>query len=235
MITRSDPPLPLARWRTHLDLAELHVADLRFSLAETTMFLQQTLTSLNPSLPMPLSSEAITRLDGRTEGWVAGLRLLALALQGYQTTHEIEQMLATFTGSQQHILAYLVADVLGAQPEPLQTFLLQTSQLSRLTGSLCDAITGRVDSTRLLEHLARTNLFLTPLDATDQWYRYHGLFAEAMQHEARRRLRTEALLTLSDRASRWYETHGLPPYAIDAALAANNAARAASLMELSFE
>ncbi len=157
ILTRSDPPLPLAHLRAHDDLCELDAADLRFSLEETQTFLQQT-------LPFSLSAEAISRLEARTEGWVAGLRLLALALQGRKDPRDLEHMLVTFTGSHRHILEYFVADVLSSQPEALQEFLLQTSVLSRLTGSLCDAVTGRNDSELMLEQLERANLFLLPLD-----------------------------------------------------------------------
>src|SRR5437764_9290167 len=174
VLTRSDPPLPLARLRAHNDLYELHAADLRFSLAETQTFLRQT-------LPFPLSSEVITRLETRTEGWVAGLRLLALALQGRKDPRELERMLVTFTGSHRHILEYLVADVLSSQTETLQRFLLQTAFLKPLTASLCDAVTCRSDSEMMLEQLEHANLFLIPLDDVGQWYRYHALFAEAMQ------------------------------------------------------
>ncbi|HKF38916.1 MAG TPA: transcriptional regulator, partial [Ktedonobacteraceae bacterium] len=211
MLTRSDPPLPLARLRAHDDLSELHAADLRFSLQETQTFLQQ-------ALPFPLPAQVITRLEARTEGWVAGLRLLALALQGRKDPQELEHVLATFTGSHRHILEYLVADVLSSQPEPLQEFLLQTSVLSRLTASLCDAVTGRNDSERVLEQLERANLFLVPLDESGRWYRYHALFAEAMQHEARHRLGEDHLRSLYDKASLWYEQHGLLTEAIEVAL-----------------
>src|SRR6266446_5521699 len=224
MLTRSDPPLPLARLRAHGDLSELHAADLRFSLQETRAFLRQ-------ALPFPLPVEAITRLEARTEGWVAGLRLLALALQGRKDPQDLEHVLATFTGSHRHILEYLVADVLSSQPEPLQEFLLQTSVLSRLTGSLCDTVTGRNDSERVLEQLERANLFLIPLEGVGRWYRYHALFAEAMQHEARRRLGDDALRACQSRASSWYEHHGMLTEAAEAALEAQAFAQAAVLME----
>ena len=224
ILTRSDPPLPLARLRAHDDLYELHAADLRFSLEETRTFLRQ-------ALPFPLSTEAITRLETRTEGWVAGLRLLSLALQGRKDSRELEHMLATFTGSHRHILEYLVADVLSSQPEELQGFLLQTSFLNRLTGPLCDAITGRNDSERMLEQLEHANLFLIPLDDVGQWYRYHALFAEAMQHEARRRLGEDQLRSLYDKASRWSEEHGLLAEAVEVALSSSDFARAAALIE----
>jgi LuxR family maltose regulon positive regulatory protein len=224
ILTRSDPPLPLARLRAHDDLYELHATDLRFSLAETEIFLRQ-------ALPFPLSAEAITRLEARTEGWVTGLRLLALALQGREDTRGLEHMLGTFTGSHRHILEYLVADVLSSQSGQMQEFLLQTAFLNRLTGSLCEAVTGRNDSEHMLEQLERANLFLIPLDDVGQWYRYHALFAEAMQHEARRRLGEGYLLALYDKASHWYEEHGLLAEAVEVTLSARDFTRAAVLIE----
>lgn len=224
ILTRSDPPLPLARLRAHDDLYELHAADLRFSMAETHAFLQRTLS-------FPLTSATVERLEARTEGWVTGLRLLALALQGHKDSEDLERMLATISGSHRHIMEYLVVDVLSSQPVPLQDFLLHTSFLSRLTGSLCDAVTGRNDSELVLEQLERANLFLLPLDDGGTWYRYHALFAEAMQHEARRRLGEDYLRVLYDRASYWYEEHGLLAEAVEAVLAARDYTRAAALIE----
>ncbi|HEX6480429.1 MAG TPA: LuxR C-terminal-related transcriptional regulator [Ktedonobacteraceae bacterium] len=224
ILTRSDPPLPLAQLRAHDDLYELHTADMRFSLSETQAFLRQ-------AIPFPLSTEVITRLDARTEGWAVGLRLLALALQGREDFQDIEHLLVTFTGSHRHILAYLVADVLSSQPEEIQKFLLQTAFLIRLTGSLCDAVTGRNDSKQMLERLEHANLFLLPLDDAGQWYRYHALFAEAMQHQARQRFEEDYLRTLYDKASLWFEQHGLLPEAIEVALSARDFIRAAMLIE----
>lgn len=224
ILTRSDPPLPLARLRAHDDLYELHAVDLRFSTEETRAFLQQ-------SLSFSLSPASIERLEERTEGWVTGLRLLALALQGRKDPQDLERMLATFSGSQRHILEYLVADVLSSQPESRQDFLLHTAFLNRLTSSLCDAVMGRNDSERVLEQLERANLFLLPLDDAGMWYRYHALFAEAMQHEARRCLGEDFLRPLYDRASHWYEEHGLPAEAVEVALAARDFPRAAALVE----
>src|SRR5260370_10150793 len=152
MLTRSDPPLPLARLRVHDDLSELHAADLRFSLQETRAFLRQ-------ALPFPLPAEAITRLEARTEGWVTGLRLLALALQGRKDPQDLEHVLATFTGSHRHILEYLAADVLSSQPEPLQEFLLQTTAISRLTRSPCATVTRTVGRSRLPAHFYRPHPF----------------------------------------------------------------------------
>jgi LuxR family maltose regulon positive regulatory protein len=224
IMTRVDPPLPLVRLRAGDDLNELHAADLRFSQEETRTFLQR-------AMPFPLSSEAITHLDAQMEGWATGLRLAALTFQGRINQQQVEPFLATFSGNHRHILEYFVTEVLDAQPEPLQAFLLQTSVLSRLTGPLCDAVTGRNDSDRLLEALERANLFLLPLDGTEQWYRYHPLFAEAMQHEARLRLGEDTLRACYARASSWYEQHGMLTEAVETAFLAGAFAHAAVLLE----
>ncbi len=224
MLTRRDPPLPLARLRARGELNELNVSDLRFSLSETQAFLQQ-------ALPFPLPPEVVERLNERTEGWAAGLRLVALTLQGQEEPEQLEQFVDTFAGSHRPILEYLIADVFSAQPEPLQAFLLQTSVLIRLTGSLCEAITGRSDSAMVLEQLERANLFLLPLDAAGQWYRFHALFAEAMQHYARQRLGEARLHELAGKASHWYEAQGMLAEAVEAALSAQAFDRAAALIE----
>jgi LuxR family maltose regulon positive regulatory protein len=226
IITRVDPPLPLPRWRAYNDLCELHAEDLRFSREETQIFLQQ-------SMPFPLSREVIMHLDTHLEGWVTGLRLVALTLQGRMTQQEVEleQVLATFSGNHRHLLEYFVTEVLDAQPETLQAFLLHTSVLHRLTGSLCDAVTERNDSEQLLETMERAGLFLIPLQGGGRWYRYHPLFAEAMQYEARRRLGDEALHSCSSRASVWYEHHSMLTEAVEAAFEAQAFARAAVLLE----
>jgi LuxR family maltose regulon positive regulatory protein len=224
LLTRSAPPLPLARWRARNDLHEVSAADLRFLPAETASFLERTLA-------FPLALEAIGQLDAHLEGWAAGLRLIALALQGHVPEKQIGQFLATFAGSHRHLLEYLVTEVLDAQPKSLQIFLLQTSMLGRLTGSLCDAVTGRNDSARILETVERAGLFLLHLGGTEPWYRYHMFFAEAMQHEARRRLGADALRLCSSRASAWYEEHGMLAEAVESALAASEWSRAAILIE----
>ncbi len=227
MTTRHDPPLPLTQMRARNELDELRAIDMRFSLAETESFFQQ-------SLPLPLAPAAIAYLAQRTEGWVAGLRLAALALQKRPQPQAMGQFLATFRGSHEHIFTYLVAEVLRAQPPIRQTFLLQTCMLSRLSSELCDAVTGRNDSERMLEQLEQANLFLLPLaddhegkNALGQsaettggtiWYRYHALFAEAMQQAARRQLSEDQLRSLSQKASVWYEQHGLLTEAIETAL-----------------
>ena len=223
LMTRSDPPLPLARLRARNELNELRAADLRFSLEETLTFLQQT-------LPVQLPIEIINQLADRTEGWAAGLRLVALASRGKDDPVQVKHFLQTFAGSLRPVQEYLVADVFRAQPEAIQEFLLQTSILSRLTGPLCDAITGRDDSALILEQLERLNLFLIPLDGAGHWYRFHTLFAEATQHYAQSRLGKDRLRQLALKASQWYEEHGMLPEAIEGRLAAQDFHHAASLI-----
>src|SRR5581483_4440837 len=224
LLSRSDPPLPLARLRARGEQLELRATDLQFSLDETRHFLQQT-------LPFPLTEGEIALLHERTEGGGAGLNLVASALHRYADPGERARFLGTLTGRYRPLLEYLVSDVLNAQPEPLQEFLLQTSGLGRLTGALCDMVTGRHDSDLLLEQIERANLFLEPLDGTGQWYRYHALFAEAMQLEAQRRLGKEAIQVCFRRASSWHEQHNRLPDAVEAALQAEDFARTTTLVE----
>jgi LuxR family maltose regulon positive regulatory protein len=224
LMTRSDPALPLARLRAHNELNELRAADLRFTPEETYLFLKQT-------IPFPLPPQVTRRLAERTEGWAAGLRLVVLALRGRKDLSEIEQYLVSMTGSHRPIRDYLVADVFSALPEAIQVFLLQTSVLSRLTGPLCDAVTGRDDSALVLEQMEGDNLFLVSLDASQKWYRFHHLFAEAMQHLAQQRLGESRLCELFHKASSWYEAHGMLAEAVEACLSAKDFSRAAGLME----
>jgi LuxR family maltose regulon positive regulatory protein len=221
--TRSDPPLPLARLRVRNAMLELRAADLRFSPAETMAF-------LNDVAGFHLSAQDIARLEAHTEGWAAGLQLVALSLQGRQNSG---QFLATFTGSQREVADYLIEEVFSNQPEHIQRFLLQTSLLKHLTGSLCDAVTGDNDGESMLEDLERANLFLTPLEDAPHWYRYHALFAEALRHYAHRQLGAEQLRSISSKASAWYERHGQLDDAVESALQAQEFSRAADLMERS--
>ncbi len=224
LMTCNDPPLPLDRWRAEGQLSEVQADDLRFSADEMVSFLQQI-------IPFMLSSEEMERLLERVDGWGVGLRLLALALQGPLTEEQIEPVLTSFSGNHRHLLEYFVSEVLNAQPEPMQRFLLQTSLLAALTGSLCDAVTERTDSEQWLETVERSGLFLVSLDRTSGlWYRYHALFAETLQHEARRRLGEEVLQAGIQRASSWYEQHDMLAEAIKAALAGADFTRAATLL-----
>jgi len=218
--SRTDPPLPLVRWRAQGQLNELHTTDLRFINDEVALFLNQV-------MGLHLSGQQIASLDTHTEGWVAGLQLAALSLQGRT---DIENFLATFTGSHRHILDYLTGEVLQRQPEPVRTFLLQTSILERLSASLCDAVTQRNDGQAMLEHLEQANLFLIPLDEERHWYRYHHLFAEFLRDRLRQAY-PDLLPTLHQRASEWYEHYGLIATTMDHALAAGNMEYAATLAE----
>lgn len=221
--TREDPHLPLARLRARGQLTELRAADLRFTPSEASEFLNQVM-GLN------LSAEDITALETRTEGWIAGLQLAALSMQGRL---DAASFIESFTGSHHFILDYLVEEVLHRQPEHVRNFLLHTAILDRLSGSLCDAVTGQEDSSGMLEALERGNLFVIPLDDQRQWYRYHHLFAEVLQVHLRE-AQPDRVSALHRRASEWYEQNGLPSDAIRHALAAEDFERAAGLIELAW-
>src|SRR5439155_15798258 len=161
--SRSDPLLPLARLRARGALTELRAPDLRFTSEETAAFLMEV-------MGLSLSAEQVTALQARTEGWIAGLHLAALSLQGRE---DVVGFINAFTGSHRYVVDYLVEEVLLRQPADVQDFLVQTCILDRLCGPLCDAVLGREDSQALLAHVERSNLFLTSLDDQRQWYRYH--------------------------------------------------------------
>jgi LuxR family maltose regulon positive regulatory protein len=225
--TREDPHLPLARFRARDQLTELRAADLRFTPAEATAF-------LNQAMGLSLSAGDIAALAARTEGWIAGLQLAALALQGPLSMHglaDTSRFIQSFTGSHRFVLDYLVEEVLQQQPEHIRSFLLQTSLLDRLCGPLCDAVTGQKDSRVILETLERGNLFIVPLDAQRQWYRYHHLFAEVLQAHLQE-AHPDRVPMLHLRASEWYEQHDLRSDAIGHALAARDFEGAAGLIEL---
>ncbi len=218
--SRSDPLLPLARLRARSALTELRAANLRFTAEETTAFLTEV-------MGLSLSTEQVAALEARTEGWIAGLHLAALSLQGRD---DVASFIASFTGSHRYVVDYLVEEVLSRQPEEVQDFLLQTCLLDRLSGPLCDAVREREDSQRLLEHVERSNLFLVALDEERQWYRYHHLFAEVL----RSRLQQQQPLVVPDlhrRASSWYEQHKLFDEAVTHALAIPDVEHAARLIE----
>lgn len=221
LASRTDPDLPLARLRVRGQLGEVRHIELRFTREETQDFLTQR-------MGIALSEKDVELLQARTEGWIASLHLAALVLQKHADPSTYVQ---TLSGSQRFLLDYLREEVLSSLPETLQDFLLQTSGLDPLNASLCDAMTGREDSDRLLEQVERANLFLQPLDESRQWYRYHALWAQAMQHEARRRLGAAAVRGLHSQASLWYEQQRLFPEAIEAALRGEDFSRIAMLVE----
>lgn len=221
--TREDPHLPLARLRARSQMTEVRSADLRFTPTEAADFLNQVM-GLN------LSAEDIAALDTRTEGWIAGLQLAALSMQGRE---DITGFIQAFTGSHRFVLDYLAGEVLERQPERVRNFLLQTAILDRLSGSLCDAVTAQDGGRGMLETLERGNLFVVPLDDQRQWYRYHHLFADVLQAHLIE-AQPDRVSTLHRRASAWYEQNGLPPDAIRHALAAEDFERAAGLIELAW-
>src|SRR5262249_21685134 len=170
-------------------------------------------------------------LQAHLEGWPTGCRLLALALQGKSEGREIEQVLAGFSGSHRYLLDYFALEVFASLPEPRQRFLLQTSLLGRVSAALCDAVTGGGDSEQSLREMERSGLFLQALGGAPLWYRFHALFAEALQAQAHQRLSEDELRLCLSRASAWYEQQDMVAEGIEAALAAGAWERAATLME----
>lgn len=218
--TRADPPLPLARLRARRQLTELRAADLRLSQSESEIFLQTV-------MGLDLPPEALLAIERRTEGWIAGLQLAALSLRGRD---DVSTWLSAFTGSHRFVLDYLSEEVLSQLPAPVLSFLLHTSILERLSGSLCDAVTEQEDSQAMLETLERANLFVVPLDDERCWYRYHHLFAQLLQSRLQR-TQPALVAPLHQRASLWYEQHDQPVEAVQHALAARAVEQAVRLIE----
>lgn len=219
--SREDPPLPLPRLRARSHLTEVRAADLRFAPGEAADF-------LTTAMGLHLAPEDVATLETRTEGWIAGLQLAALSMQGRADPASFIQ---AFAGNDRYIVDYLVSEVLQRQPEATRRYLLETAILDRLSGPLCDAVTGGSGGTAMLEALERGNLFVTPLDAARRWYRYHHLFADVL----RARLQAEypgRALTLHRNASAWYAQAGAMADAVRHALAGEDAAQAADLVEL---
>ena len=209
LATRVDPPFSLARLRARGQIQELRTAQLRFTLEEAAVFLRDVMGLQCPE-------KEAQEVEARTEGWWAGLQLAALALQGRANPIDLLQELR---GSQSSVLEYLVHEVLQQQPERVQSFLLRTSILGRLSASLCDAVLKQQGSSVLLEELVRSNLFLTPLDAQRHWYVYHPLFAEALRSHLKQIAPTD-IPNLHLRASRWYAAQHAVSEAVQHALLA---------------
>ena len=236
--SRSDPPLPLPRLRARGQLLELRQADLRLTAGETAAFLNQV-------MGLGLSPEDVTALEARTEGWVAGLQMAALAMRGIRAGAQVRrqsEFVRAFTGSHRFILDYLLEEVLEQQPPDIQEFLLTTSILKRLTGPLCDAVrlgeakpegtavAAHADSRSILESLDAANLFIVPLDDERRWYRYHRLFSDLLRKRLRQ-THPDLVPVLHRRASEWHEGQGMLAPAIDHALTAKDFERAADLIE----
>ena len=219
--SRTDPPLPLARLRGRGELAEIRAADLRFTPGEAAAY-------LNDVMGLALTAADVAALEGRTEGWIAALQLAALSMQGREDT---AAFIDGFAGDDRYIVDFLAEEVLQRQPEHVQHFLLRTSILDRLSGPLCDAVTGQDGGKAKLTALERGNLFLVPLDDRRQWYRYHQLFADVL-HARLLDEQPDDVPELHRRASGWLERNGEPSEAIRHALAAADFERAADLVEL---
>ena len=231
IVTRADPALPLARLRAGGDLTELHSDDLRFTAEEVAAFFNRT-------MGLALNIADLSALEARTEGWVAGLQLAALALQGHP---DRTGFIHSFTGTNRYIVDYLAAEVLEHQPMQVQAFLLRTSVLDRLSASLCAAVleptepglaaSSDLSAQQQLEALERANLFVVPLDTERHWYRYHHLFADVLRQRLARTESSAAIAALHERASVWFESNGLVAEAVQHALMLPDGLRAAQLIE----
>jgi LuxR family maltose regulon positive regulatory protein len=219
--TRADPALPLARLRASGDLVEVRAADLRFTPDEAGAYLTGV-------MGLDLSAPQVAALEGRTEGWIAALQLAALSMQGRD---DVARFVAGFAGDDRFVVDYLAEEVLQGQPDHVRSFLLQTSVLAALCGSLCDAVTGQGGGQATLSALDRANLFVVALDDRRQWYRYHHLFADVLQARLRDE-RPELVPALHRRASDWHEQAGDRGEAIRHAFAGGDVERAADLVEL---
>jgi LuxR family maltose regulon positive regulatory protein len=219
--TRIDPPWPLARYRARNRLIEIRTQNLRFSIEEATEFLNRTM-GLN------LSTQDIAALEERTEGWIAGLQLAALSMQGRD---DVSAFVKAFTGSNMYIAEYLVEEVLQRQPGGVQTFLLQTSLLKRMNAGLCEAVTGCQDGQAILQELYRENIFVIPLDNEEKWFRYHHLFADLLQARLQQSHSTEEIVALQLCAADWYDRNGFGIEAVNSALAAKDFEKAVGLVQ----
>jgi len=218
--SRIDPTLALSRMRAQGQLTELRVANFRFTSPEINELFNQV-------MKLNISVENIAALESRTEGWIAGLQLAAISIKG---SNDVSEFIRSFSGSHRLVLDYLIEEVLSQQPENIQTFLVQTSILDRLTGPLCDAITGQENGQATLELLDRANLFIVPLDDERCWYRYHHLFADLLRQRLHqiKKINVRKLHTF---ASVWHEDQGLEIEAFHHATAANDVERAEYLIE----
>jgi LuxR family maltose regulon positive regulatory protein len=244
LASRTDPPWPLARLRARDEITEVRANDLRFTTDEAMAFLSGTGTA-------NLSAKDVAVLWERTEGWIAGLQMAAISLQGRKRSSDVNRFIETFRGTHRFILDYLLEEVLGQQSPATREFLIQTSILERMTGPLCDAVRlydakswdhpkgrdagdrweGGPDGRALLTQLERANLFVMPLDNERQWYRYHTLFADLLQSTLRQGASPEQIQELYRRASQWHQEHGFLEEAVKYALAAQDYDRAVSILE----
>jgi LuxR family transcriptional regulator, maltose regulon positive regulatory protein len=223
--TREDPALPLPRLRARAKLTEIRAADLRFTPSEATDF-------LNRAMDLDLSVAEIAALETRTEGWIAGLQLSALSMQGQKDS---AGFINSLTGTHRFVLDYLIEEVLQQQPQKIQDFLLCTSILNRMCGPLCDAVLPDSSGQENLEYIERANLFVFPLDNERHWYRYHPLFADLLRHRLGQDKAPEEIAQYHICASEWYEKKGDKAEAFRHLMAAKEFNRAAGLAETSWQ
>ena len=220
LATRSDPPLPLARWRVRNRISELRAADLRFTIEEAGAF-------LNEIMGLHLADDVVATLEARTDGWAAALHLAALSLQ---ETGDVQRLLNSFEGDHHYIVDYLAQEVLVQQPETVRTFLLFTAPLDTFNADLCNAVLQREDSRALLDELEQRNLFIEPLDARREWYRYHPLM-QTFLHAMLKREHPEGVRLVHRRAAHWYAARDMVREAVHHALAAEEWPLAVSLLQ----
>jgi LuxR family maltose regulon positive regulatory protein len=220
--SRADPPLPLAHFRGKGMMFEIHTDDLRFTLEDSTRLMIEMKTP-------ELSNENLIALNERTEGWAVGLKMAALSLQHQK---DIPAFIKTFTGNQRYITEYLLEEVLQKQTQNVRNFLLKTSVLERLSGPLCDAVTGCQNSNDILLTLGRDHLFIVPLDESRKWYRYEHLFVDLLRHQCEMEFGTQEISDLHKKASQWHEENQLFRDAIHHALASRDWERAVRIIEV---
>lgn len=220
LIGRVDPIVSLSRLRAGGQLTEIRSKELRFTKAETTTF-------LNELMSLDLSPQAINTLESRTEGWIAGLQLVALSLQGRA---DKDEFIAKFSGVHHYVLDYLIEEVLSRQPDEIRSFLCRTSILERLCAPLCDAILDISTSHQILQTIEATNLFLIPLDVERYWYRFHHIFADFLKLCLKQDQST-VIADLHHRAADWHEQNGFFPDALHHLLAGGDPPGAARLVE----
>ena len=219
LITRTDPPLPLARLRAAGELTEIRARELQFGPAQVAE-LVANVAGIEPSEP------DLTDLTSRTEGWPAGVYLAALALRGHPSPSAVIQQ---FTGDSRFVVDFLAEEVLSHQPAGIRQFLARTSTLDRFSAPLCDAVTGSANAAEIIDILERDNLFIVSLDDTRQWFRYHRLFAQLLRSDLAR-TEPEIMPALHERASDWLRRSGLPDEAVSHAQAAGDVAGVISLI-----
>ena len=220
LTSRADPPLALPRWRVRNQLTDIRADDLRFQMVETQDFLQQT-------MGLALAETAVSTLESRTEGWVAGLQLAAMSLR---SSDNPDTQINSFTGSDRLVTDYLLSEVLSHQPSEMQHFLLHTAILERFNAALCDHLLDKSGSQKMLDTLEQINLFLIPLDNQRNWYRYHHLFAELLRDRLRRDVDETAVSNQHLRAAQWFLTQENRAEAIQHTLHAKDFAQAANLI-----